>query len=148
MGYSLHTLALESLSLQDVVDALIARPMLDAGPRSPFPLDVACSALFTLVMRACREAMRGGETNVLTTLQPGLGIAAAARQALVPRVVDVRTETGCENIEAIVVDAEHGAWVCCGRVIGDRFRGVHCADPLLADVLTGRIVAAGGAHAG
>lgn len=143
-----HTLALESLALREVVDALIARPMLDAGPRSPFPLDVACSALFTLVMRACREAMRGGETNVLTTLQPGLGIAAAARQALVPRVLDVRTEAGCENIEAIVVEAEHGAWVCCGRVIGDRFRGVHCADPLLADVLTRRIVAAGGAHAG
>ena len=145
---SVHTLALESLPLQDVVDALIARPMLDAGPRSPFPLDIACSALFALVMRACREAMRGGETSVLTTLQPGLGIAAAARQTLVPRVLDVRTESGCENIEAIVVEAEHGAWVCCGRVIGDRFRGVHCADPLLADVLARRIVAAGGAHAG
>jgi len=143
-----HILALEPLSLQEVVDALIARPMLDAGPRSPFPLDVACSALFALVMRACREAMRGGETSVLTTLQPGLGVAAAARQAMVPRVVDVRGEAGCENVEAIVVEAEHGAWVCCGRVIGDRFRGVHCADPLLADILSRRIVAAGGAHAG
>jgi len=145
---SVHTLALENLALQDVVDALIARPMLDAGPRSPFPLDVACSALFTLVMRACREAMRGGETSVLTTLQPGLGMAAAARQALVPRVLDVRAEPGCANVEAIVVEAEHGAWVCCGRVIGERFRGVHCADPLLADILSRRLVAAGGLHAG
>jgi hypothetical protein len=92
--------------------------------------------------------LRGGETSVLTTLQPGLGVAAAARQAVVPRVLDVRGEPGCENVEAIVVEAEHGAWVCCGRVIGERFRGVHCADPLLADVLTRRIVAAGGAHAG
>ncbi|CAN5882556.1 hypothetical protein BH11MYX4_BH11MYX4_34360 [soil metagenome] len=143
-----HTLALDTMSLQEVVDALIARPMLDAGPRSPFPLDVACSALFALVMRACREAMRGGETSVLTKLQPGLGVAAAARQAVAPRVLDVRGETGCENVEDIVVEAEHGAWVCCGRVLGDRFRGVHCADPLLADVLSRRIVAAGGAHAG
>ena len=105
-----HTLSLESMPLQEVVDALIARPMLDAGPRSPFPLDVTCSALFALVTRACREALRGGETTVLTTLQPGLGVAAAARQAVTPRVLDVRAEPGCGNVEAIVVEAEHGAW--------------------------------------
>ena len=143
-----HTLSLEGMPLQELVDALIARPMLDAGPRSPYPLDVACSALFALVARACREALRGGETIVLTTLQPGLGVAAAARQITTPKVLDVRGEPGCANIEAIVVEAEHGAWVCCGRVIGERFRGVHCADPLLADVVTRRIAAAGSAHAG
>jgi hypothetical protein len=143
-----HTLSLDTMPLQEVVDALIARPMLDAGPRSPYPLDVAGSALFALVARACREALRGGETCVLTTLQPGLGVAAAARQVATPKVVDVRGEPGCSNIEAIVVEAEHGAWVCCGRLIGERFRGVHCADPLLADVLTRRISAAGSANAG
>lgn len=143
-----HTLALESMPLQEVVDALIARPMLDAGPRSPYPLDVACSALFALVARACREALRGGETSVLTTLQPGLGVAAAARQVATPKVLDVRSEPGCANVEAIVVEGEHGTWVCCGRVIGERFRGVHCADPLLADVVSRRISAAGGSHAG
>jgi hypothetical protein len=104
--------------------------------------------LFALVARACREALRGGETSVTTTLQPGLGVAAAARQVTTPKVLDVRGERGCTNVEAIVVEAEHGAWVCCGRVIGERFRGVHCADPLLADVLTRRIVAAGSADAG
>lgn len=143
-----HTLSLEAMALHEVVDALIARPMLDAGPRSPYPLDVPGSALFVLVARACREALRGGETTVLTTLQPGLGVAAAARQVMSPRVLDVRGERGCTNVEAIVVEAEHGAWVCCGRVIGERFRGVHCADPLLADILTRRIVAAGGSDAG
>ena len=143
-----HTLGLEAMPLKEVIDALIARPMLDAGPRSPYPLDVACAALFALVARACREALRGGETCVLTTLQPGLGVAAAARQVAVPKVLDVRGEPGCENVEAVVVEAEHGAWVCCGRVIGERFRGVHCADPLLADVLTRRLAAAGGASAG
>ena len=143
-----HVLSLDAMPLQELVDALIARPMLDAGPRSPFPLDVAGAALFALVTRACREALRGGETRVLTTLQPGLGVAAAARQAVSPRVLDVRAEPGCADVEAIVVEAEHGAWVCCGRVIGDRFRGVHCADPLLADVLTRRITTAGSVHAG
>lgn len=143
-----HTLGLDALPLQEVVDALIARPMLDAGPRSPYPLDVAGSALFALVARACREALRGGETCVMTTLQPGLGVAAAARQVTKPVVLDVRAEPGCANIEAIVIEAEHGAWVCCGRLIGERFRGVHCADPLLADVLTRRIQAAGSADVG
>jgi hypothetical protein len=143
-----HPLGLESLGLAEVIDALIARPMFDAGPRSPYPLDVACAALFSLVARACKEATRGGETTVVTTLQPGLGVAAAARQVSVPKVHDVRAAPGCENVEAIVVEAEHGAWVCCGRVVGERFRGVHAADPLLADVLSRRISAAGGTHAG
>lgn len=143
-----HPLGLENLALAEVVDALIARPMFDAGPRSPYPLDVANTALFSLVARACKEALRGGETTVVTTLQPGLGVAAAARQVSVPKVHDLRTEPGCDNVEAIVVEAEHGAWVCCGRVVGERFRGVHAADPLLADVLSRRITAAGGAHAG
>lgn len=143
-----HTLSLDAMKLDEVVDALIARPMIDAGPRSPYPLDLAASALFAIVGRACREAKRGGEASIVTTLQPGLGVAAAARQVTSPRVHDVRGAAGCENIEAIVVEAEHGAWVCCGRVIGERFRGVHAADPLLADVLARRISAAGGVHAG
>ena len=141
-----HALALEGMALPEVVDGLIARPIFDAGPRSPYPLDIACSALFSLVARACRDGMRGGETNVLTTLQPGLGVAAAARQVTTPRVLDIRTEPGCENVEAVVVESEHGSWVCCGRVIGERFRGVHAADPLLADVVGGRLAAAGASH--
>jgi CheY-like chemotaxis protein len=143
-----HALALETLPLPEVVDALIARPIFDAGPRSPYPLDVACSALFSLVGRACREAQRGGDAQVMTTLQPGLGVAAAARQSAAPRVLDVRAVPGCDNVEAIVIEAEHGAWVCCGRVVGDRFRGVHAADPLLADILARRLAAAGAQNAG
>lgn len=143
-----HALALEGLPLQDLVDALLSRPMLDAGPRSSYPLDVACSALFALATRACREAQRSGEAIVTTTLQPGLGVAAAARQVVTPRVHDVRSEPGCEDVEAIVIEAEHGAWVCCGRIVGERFRGVHAADPLLADVIERRLAAAGTVHAG
>lgn len=145
---SVHALGLDNLALNEVIDALLARPMLDAGPRSSYPLDVACSALFALTSRACREAQRGGESQVTTTLQPGLGVAAAARQILAPRVHDVRGQTGCENLEAIVIEAEHGAWVCCGRIVGERFQGVHAADPLLADVIERRLALFGGTNAG
>jgi hypothetical protein len=63
-------------------------------------------------------------------------------------VFDVRGEPGCADIEAIVVEAEHGSWVCCGRLDGERFRGVHAADPLLADALSRRLLAGGGSNAG
>lgn len=143
-----HALSLDHLSLNELVDALLSRPMLEAGPRSSYPLDIACSALFALVARACREARRGGEFTVTTTLQPGLGVAAAARQVGTPRVHDVRQAPGCENVEAIVVEAEHNTWVCCGRIVGERFQGVHAADPLLGDVLERRLAAAGAPHVG
>jgi ActR/RegA family two-component response regulator len=143
-----HALSLETLALSEVVDALLAAPMLEAGPRSSYPLDVACSALFALSTRACKEARRGGEFTVTTTLQPGLGVAAAARQVGSPRVHDVRGQPGCANVEAIVVEAEHNTWVCCGRIVGERFQGVHAADPLLADVIERRLSSAGAPNAG
>ncbi|HVJ92117.1 MAG TPA: hypothetical protein VM580_20090 [Labilithrix sp.] len=143
-----HALLLDGRELHEIVDALLARPMLDAGPRSSYPLDIACTALFALAQRACREAQRGGESLVTTTLQQGLGLAAAARQAGPVRVHDVRGEPGCENIEAIVVEAEHNTWVCCGRIVGERFQGVHAADPLLADIIESRLSTVGAVHAG
>ncbi|MBX3208617.1 MAG: hypothetical protein KF764_26525 [Labilithrix sp.] len=143
-----HALSLDGLPLNEVVDALLARPMLDAGPRSSYPLDIACSALFALAARACKEALRGGESQVTTTLQPGLGLAAAARQVVTPRVHDVRAEPGCADVEAIVIEAEHNTWVCCGRIVGERFQGVHAADPLLADIIERRLSAVGASHAG
>jgi ActR/RegA family two-component response regulator len=143
-----HALSLDGLALNEVIDALLARPMLDAGPRSSYPLDIACSALFALAARACKEAQRGGGSNVTTTLQPGLGLAAAARQVGAAHVHDVRAEPGCDNIEAIVVEAEHNTWVCCGRIVGERFQGVHAADPLLADIIERRLSAVGAVNAG
>lgn len=145
---SVHALGLDGMPLAELIDALLARPMVDAGPRSSYPLNVASTALFSLAARAVKEATRGGEAHVTTTLQPGLGVAAAARQIAIPRVHDVRSEPGCSDIEAIVIEAEHGSWVCCGRIVGVRFQGVHAADPLLADIIEKRLVAAGANHAG
>lgn len=145
---SVHALQLDGLPLAEVIDALLSRPMVDAGPRSSYPLNVASTALFSLAARACKEASRGGEAHVTTTLQPGLGVAAAARQASIPKVHDIRNEPGCADVEAIVIEAEHGSWVCCGRMVGERFQGVHAADPLLADIIEKRLAAAGSNHAG
>jgi GGDEF domain-containing protein len=147
---SVNDLSLASLSLSEVVDTLVAKPILDSGAGSPYPLDLATSSLVSLAGQACREARRGGEAMVFVSLQAGMGLASAVRQALrdakdvTVRVVDVRSVAGCADLDAAVVLAEHGSWVCCGRVTKDRFRGVHAADPLLADLIAHRLSQAGG----
>ena len=60
------------------------------------------------------------------------------------QLADVRSAPRCDNAEAIVINAEHGAWVCCGRRDEDRFRGVHAADPILADLIAQRLAQASG----
>jgi GGDEF domain-containing protein len=150
-----HGLGLAAQPLADIVDALLGRTMLGAGVRTPYPLDLAAPAVLSLVSSACREARRGGAMSVHVTLQPGLGLATAARQALAQsgssgtvHVLDVRSTPGCLDIEAMIVQAEHGTWVCCGRTERDRFRGIHAADPLLGDLLLQRLVAAGTMRSG
>ena len=84
------------------------------------------------------------------TVHPAMGVASAVRQAVrdakdvTVRAVDARSVQGCADVEAIAVVADHGSWVCCGRVAKDRFRGVHAADPLLADLVAHRLAQAGG----
>jgi DNA-binding NarL/FixJ family response regulator len=152
---SVHVLSLARQPLAQIVSSLLARPMLDAGSRSLYPLDLASPALLSVVLAACNEARRGGGAHVTVTLQPGLGLAAAARQlaASDPQnahvdVFDVREREGCSDIEAIAIVAEHAAWVCCGRIERDRFFGIHAADPLLCDVIRKRLVEEGGVRAG
>ena len=146
---AVHTLALAAMPLGEIVDVLLARPMMGAGFGSPYPLDLVAPAMLSLVSAACREARRGGAANILVTLRGGMGMASAARQADAGReggvqVADVRSAPRCENAEAIVISAEHGSWVCCGRRDDDRFRGVHAADPLLADLIAQRLAQASG----
>lgn len=151
---SARVLSLAQKTLSQIVDGLLARPMLDAGTRSLFPLDLAPPALMSVVLAACGDAARGGAAHVAVTLQPGLGLASAARQLAAHdkharvEVFDVREREGCRDVEAIVIIAEHASWVCCGRVDKDRFSGVHAADPLLADVIKKRLQEEGGVRAG
>jgi ActR/RegA family two-component response regulator/GGDEF domain-containing protein len=150
---AVHTLGLAPMALGEIIDVLLARPMMGAGFGSPYPLDLVAPAMLSLVAAACREAKRGGTTSVLVTARGGMGMASAARQLFAydgkepsVHVADVRSAPRCENAEAIVVSAEHGSWVCCGRRDEDRFRGVHAADPLLADLIAQRLAQASGAR--
>jgi ActR/RegA family two-component response regulator len=152
---AVHSLALASKPLRDIIDTLLARPMLDAGRCSPFPLDLALPSALALVANACREAGRGGEATILATTQSGVGLVSAARSALpvdgaavTLHEVDVASVEGCADAEAVVVVAEHGTWTLCGRTDGSRFRGVHCADPLIADLVAQRLARAGGVRLG
>ena len=83
-----------------------------------------------------------------------VGLATAARRAMADEgpanvhMVDIRSLRGCTDVEAIVVMAEHGQWIFCGRHARERFRGVHATDPLLADLLTHRLLQAEGRRAG
>ena len=43
------------------------------------------------------------------------------------------------DIEALAVIAEHGSYALLGRTGGGMLRGIHAADPLLADVLADRL---------
>ncbi len=147
---AVHSLALGQLALAAVVDALLAKPILDSGGTSPYPLDLSTHAFLSLVAQACAEARRGGGAAIYVTVHPAMGVASAVRQAvrdakdLTVRAVDARSVPGCADVEAVVVAAEHGHWVCCGRVTKERFRGVHAADALLADLVAHRLSQAGG----
>jgi ActR/RegA family two-component response regulator/GGDEF domain-containing protein len=149
---AVHTLNLAQMPLAELIDTLLARPMTGGGLGSPYPLDLVAPAMLSLVAGACREARRGGSASVLVTARGGMGMASAARQALAleakdvaqVQIADVRAAPRCENAEAIVISAEHGTWVCFGRRDDDRFRGVHAADPLLADLVAQRLAQASG----
>jgi hypothetical protein len=133
---------LERQALGSIVDALLARPMLDVGVSSTYPLDVSETALLALSMGACREALRGGAATVIVSARLAGPVREALRDAteVTVRPVDVHALPGCEDVDALVLTAEHGVWACCGRRQRDRFRGVHAADPLLCDLLADRLL--------
>ena len=86
--------------------------------------------------------------SVLVTGPHGLGFASAVRAASsagsvegeLPDVseVDLRGTDG-EGVEAVVVAAEHGTWTCCGVLQRDRFKAVHAADTMLADLVARKL---------
>lgn len=129
-------------SLPEILDALLACPLVDAGPGSPFPIDVDIAAALSLVHHACIEARRGGDVSILVTARQGIGFSSAVREACATAgakatvvEVDLREGPGVSDVDAVVVTAEHGAWACCGVVERDRFKAVHAADGMLADLL-------------
>ncbi|WP_394824273.1 response regulator [Pendulispora albinea] len=131
--------------LRAIVEALLASPLLDAGDGSPFPLDLAVPAAISLVHHACIEARRGGPISVMVSGPHGVGFAAPVREACTVAgelhdVVEVDLRgTGDEGVDVIVVTAAHGTWTCCGVLQRDRFKAVHAADVMLADLLARKL---------
>lgn len=168
---AVHRLDLGAKSLSELVDALLAKPLNEAGTRSTYPLDLTMSALASLVEHVCHEAKRGGHATFLSTFHPGKGLGGVARSLVPPpslepqsrggqaappsrgrerrarsgprstvELRDVQMLPGAHDVLAVVVRAEHGVWVGCGRLERERFVGVHAADPLLADLVTDRLL--------
>jgi ActR/RegA family two-component response regulator len=149
--------------LRAFVDALLEAPLVDSGVGSPYPLELSPTAAASLVYYTCVEARRGGMPWIMVTEPsekrpssrvPNSGrmfasFAAAAREACAapgePATIvqsRLRAEPGSDEVEAIVVLAEHGLWACCGVADRDRFVAVHAADAALVDALARKLVEA------
>ncbi len=135
-------LGLAPKGLHDIIESLLDCPMFDAGLGSSYPLDLSLSAALSLVKHACLEARRGGAVSIVVAGHAGPGFAFAAREACAKEgekmtlvEADLSTLAQAEALEAVVVAAEHGTWVCCGVREKDRIKAVHATDAMLADLL-------------
>jgi GGDEF domain-containing protein len=146
-------LELERLPLGELLDALIwgsggaEEPEIER-PRS---FDLPAMDLVGLGLTALSEAVRGGGARIVSTLRPGMSIGAAVRAALGREsedvrlhVVDISDAPGCSELEVLSIVAEHGAYALIGRFDRGLVRGIHAADPLLADLLAQRLGEASG----
>jgi len=129
-------------SLRSIVEGLLACPLLDAGEGSPYPLELAVPAAHSLVRHACIEAARGGGASVIVSGPRGVGFGPVVREVCRDvQEVDLRDTDG-DGVDAIVIAAEHGTWTCCGVLQRDRFKAVHAADAMLADLVARKLTEA------
>lgn len=119
-----------------------------SAPRS-FELPLADAA--ALAASVVSDALRGGATMLVMAHHEHLSLGAAVRASLGPprdnvtvHAIDVRSSAQGEDIESLAVLAEHGAYALIGRSEGGVVRGMHAADPLLADLLAERLGRAAG----
>jgi hypothetical protein len=146
-----HRLALEHPSISDLLDAL--EWDLESSPRgdvtSPRAIELPTSETVALATTVVSDALRGGATFMAVAHHPNLSLGAALKAAIGPRdnavfhALEVKHRQD-EEIEALSVIAEHGAFALIGRNQGGLVRGIHAADPLLADVLAERLGRAAG----
>jgi ActR/RegA family two-component response regulator len=140
-------LGLAPKRLRDIIESLLDCPMFDAGLGSSYPLDLSLSAALSLVEHTCIEARRGGAVSIVVAAHGRPGFASAARAACVEEgekvtlvEVDLTGVAQGDALEAVVVAAEHGTWICCGVRAKDRIKAVHAADAMLADLLAIRLL--------
>jgi hypothetical protein len=143
----------DQTGLHDVLDALgweleVPPPEAVSAART---LELPLSEAAALAGAVVGDALRGGATMLVVAHHEGLRLGAAVRHALgMPRdnvtlhAIDVRGSPPGDNVEALAVLAEHGAYALIGRSEAGMVRGLHAADPLLADVLAERLGRAAG----
>ncbi len=139
--------------LFDLLDVLQRDlPVPPAGDLSaPRVLELPISEAAALAAAVVADGLRGGATFLTVAHHEKLSLGAAVRTALGPlrdnvtlHAVDVRPSAAGEDIEALAVLAEHGAYALVARHQQGVIRGLHAADPLLAEVLTERLGKAAG----
>ncbi|MEO7331666.1 MAG: response regulator [Minicystis sp.] len=151
-GSIVHRLGHEQGKLVDLID-LVAWDAAPPPPQeiaAPRAIELSLPDAAALAATVVADALRGGTALITVAHHPGLTLGAAVRAALgTPRdnvtlhAVDVRATQG-EEVEALSVIAEHGAYAFIGRSRGGMIKGLHAADSLLADCLAERLGRAAG----
>jgi ActR/RegA family two-component response regulator len=147
-----HRLGEGSVKIADLLDALeweAGTPRLDdLGAPRPITLPVVDIAALAAAVTA--DALRGGAALITVAHHAGLSLGAAVRAALLPlrdnvtlHALDVRGH-GSDDVEALSIIAEHACYAFIGRNQGGLVKGLHAADPLLADALAERLGRAAG----
>ena len=150
-------LAPDQMGLPDLVDALGWDMALPEGGASSAAraIELKLADAAQLAATVVGDAVRGGATMLVVAHHEQLSLGAAVRSALGPprdnvtlHAIDARrADRGAgqdDNIEALAVLAEHGAYAFIGKSEGGVVRGLHAADPLLADLLADRLGKAAG----
>jgi DNA-binding NarL/FixJ family response regulator len=114
-------------------------------------IELPISDAVALATTVVSDALRGGATILVVAHHEHLSLGAAVRASLGPardnltfHAIDVRPSSNGENVEALAVIAEHGAYALVARNVGGVVKGIHAGDPLLADLLAERLGRAAG----
>ncbi|WP_437854412.1 diguanylate cyclase domain-containing protein [Sorangium sp. So ce363] len=149
-----HRVPQDRRSIGEIVSLLVRESPAAGGASAisaPRALDLSVSDTILLATSVVRNALRGGAVFLLVAHHDGLSLGAqvkaqlaSPRDDVVVHTVDLRSSPGCDDIEALCVLAEHGAYALVGRNQGGFVKGIHAADPLLADFLAERLGRAAG----
>ncbi|WP_437896117.1 diguanylate cyclase domain-containing protein [Sorangium sp. So ce124] len=149
-----HRIPQDRRSMGEIINLLFRESPAPGGASAisaPRALDLSVSDTILLATSVVRNALRGGAVFVLVAHHDGLSLGAqvkallaSPRDDVVVHTVDLRSSPGCNDIEALCVLAEHGAYALIGRNQGGFVKGIHAADPLLADFLAERLGRAAG----
>jgi DNA-binding response OmpR family regulator/GGDEF domain-containing protein len=149
-------LALDRLPLSELVDTLFwslieGDKERESSIEMPRALELPTMDVVGLAVGTVNEALRGGGARVVATQRSGMSVGAAVRSALGRDRSDVRFDAvdvsdtpGCEDLEVMVIIAEHGTYSLVGRSERGVVRGLHLADPLFADLVIQRLGDAAG----